>query len=133
MLDDDSEPLSCARMPSDRPAVAKEGELSPINHLDELLYVEAEFAAFLQHGAERRKIYSVLVIRHPHFIHARAPEFSRESRLSVWLRCQEAFQVENTRATSSCQRPTCLRLFGLKRFDRASPPSLKNGGYPVSL
>ena len=59
MLDDDSEPLSCARMPSDRPAVAKEGELSPITHLDEPLDVEAESAAFLQHGAERREIYGV--------------------------------------------------------------------------
>jgi hypothetical protein len=66
-----------------------------------------------------------------HAIHAR--EFFREWWLSARLRCQEAFQVENTRATSSCHRPTCLRLFGLKRFDRASPPSLKNGGYPVSL
>jgi len=59
VLDDDSEPLSCARMPSDRPAVAKEGELSPITHLDEPLDVEAESAAFLQHGAERREIYGV--------------------------------------------------------------------------
>jgi hypothetical protein len=46
-------------MPSDRPAVAKEGELSPITHLDEPLDVEAESAAFLQHGAERREIYGV--------------------------------------------------------------------------
>jgi hypothetical protein len=45
-------------MPSDRPAVAKEGELSPITHLDEPLDVGAEFAAFL-HGAERCEIYGV--------------------------------------------------------------------------